>query len=114
MAIIAQSRCTVVNETLAKKPSEWAQNTINLMNSIPTTELQAIGVKDRTTLIIWVRRIISKHNLLKSVQTKATQMEQSIHEFKDLFEQLFIKCLPPFWDEKGKLYDQEGYNSLLA
>jgi hypothetical protein len=114
MAITARSRCTVVNETLAKKPSEWAQNAINLLNSIPTTELQTIGVKDRTTLIIWARRVIAKHNLLKSVQTKAIQMEQSIQEFKDLFEELFIKGLPPFWDGKGKLYDQEEYNSHLA
>jgi hypothetical protein len=37
MAIIARSKCTVVNETLAKKPLEWAQNAINLLNSIPTT-----------------------------------------------------------------------------
>jgi hypothetical protein len=27
---------------------------------------------------------------------------------------LFIKGLPPFWDGKGKLYDQEEYNSLLT
>jgi hypothetical protein len=78
MAITARSRCTVVNETLAKNPSEWAQNAINFLNVVPTTELQTIGVKDRTTLIIWARRIIAKHNLLKSVQTKAVQMEQSI------------------------------------
>jgi hypothetical protein len=114
MSITARSRCTVVNETLAKKPSEWAQNSINLLNSIPTSELQNIGVKDITTLIIWARRVISKHSLLKSVQTKATRMEKSIQEFKDLFEELFIKGLPPFWDGKGKLYDQEEYNSLLT
>jgi hypothetical protein len=91
MAITARSRCTVVNETLAKKPSEWAQNAINLLNSIPTTKLQTIGVKYRTTLIIWATRVIAKHNMLKSLQTKAIQMEQSIQEFKDLFEELFIK-----------------------
>jgi len=76
--ITARSRCTVVNETLAKKPSEWAQNAINLLNSIPTIDLQTIGVKDKTTLIIWTRRVIAKHNLLKSVQTKETRMEQSV------------------------------------
>jgi hypothetical protein len=59
-------------------------------------------------------RVIAKKNLLKSVQTKAMQMEQSIQEFKDLFEELFIRGLPPFWDGKGKLYDQEKYNSLLT
>jgi hypothetical protein len=41
-------------------------------------------------------------------------MEQSIQEFNDMFEQLFIKGLPPFRDGKGKLYDREEYNSLLA
>jgi hypothetical protein len=71
MAITTRSRCIVVNEKLVKKPSEWAQNAINMLNSIPTVELQTIRVKDRTTLIIWARRIIAKHNLLKSVQTKS-------------------------------------------
>jgi hypothetical protein len=41
-------------------------------------------------------------------------MEQSVHEFKDLFKELFIKGLPPFWDGKGKLYDQEEYNACLT
>jgi hypothetical protein len=67
MAITSRSRCTVVNVTLAKKPSKWAQNAINILNSIPTTELQTIGVKYMTTFIIWAKRVISKHNLLKSV-----------------------------------------------
>ena len=78
MAITTRRRCTVVNETLANKPSKWAQNFISLLNSIPTAKLQTIGVKYRTTLIIWARRVIGKHNLLKSFQTKAIQMEQSI------------------------------------
>jgi hypothetical protein len=114
IALTARSRCTVVNETLAKKPSEWAQNAINLLNSIPTVELQPIRVKDIIALIIWAMRVISKHNLLKSVQTKATQMEKSVQYFKDLFEELFIKGLPPFWDGKGKLYHQEEYNAFLT
>ena len=41
-------------------------------------------------------------------------MEKSVQEFKDLFEELFIKGFPPFWDGKGKLYDQEEYNALLT
>jgi hypothetical protein len=41
-------------------------------------------------------------------------MEKSIQEFKDLFEELFIKGLPPFWYCKGKLYDKEEYKSCLT
>jgi hypothetical protein len=103
IAITSMHRCTVVNETLAKNPSEWAQNSINILNSVPPTDLQTIGVKDRTALIIWARRIITKHDLLKSVLNKAIQMEQSVQNFKNLFEELFIKGLPSFWDGKGKL-----------
>ena len=78
MATMAQSRCTIVNEVLSNKPLEWAQNAIDLLNFVPTADLQTIGVKDRTTLIIWARSIITKHNLLRSVQNKAMQMEHSI------------------------------------
>jgi hypothetical protein len=112
-AATVQSRCTIVNEVLAKKPSEWAQNAIDLLNSVPIADLQTIGVKDGTALIISARRIITKHNLLRSVQNKAIQMEHIIQEFKDAFEQLFIKGLPSFLDGKGSLYNQEDYNSLI-
>jgi FtsZ-binding cell division protein ZapB len=113
MAATARNKCVVVNEVLAKKPSEWAQNAIDLLNAIPTVDLQTIGVKDRTALIISARRIIAKHNLLRSVQNKAVQMDLSIQEFKDAFEQLFAKGLPSFWDGKGSLYKQEDYHTLL-
>ena len=93
---------------------EWAHNAINLLNFVPTIDLQIIGVNEKIALIIWAKRIIAKHNLLKLVQTKDVQMEQRIQEFKDTFKQLFIKGLPPFWDGKGKLYNQEEYNSLLT
>jgi hypothetical protein len=41
-------------------------------------------------------------------------MEQSVQDFKNLFEGLFIKDLPSFWDGKGKLQYQEEYNALLT
>jgi hypothetical protein len=67
MVVTAWNKCAVINEVLAKKPSEWAQNAIDLLNAIPTADLQIIGVKDRTALIISSRRIIAKHKLLGSV-----------------------------------------------
>jgi hypothetical protein len=57
IAIITRHRCTVVNETLAKNPSEWEQNVINILNSVPPADLQTIGVKDRIALIIWARML---------------------------------------------------------
>ena len=31
-----------------------------------------------------------------------------------MFEELFIKGIPSFWDGKGKLHEQESYNALLT
>jgi cell division protein FtsB len=46
VATTSRSRCTVLNERLAKKLSEWAQNAIDLLNFVPTADLQTIGVKE--------------------------------------------------------------------
>ena len=43
VATTAQRRCVVVNEVLAKNPSEWAQNSIDLLNYVPIVDLQTIG-----------------------------------------------------------------------
>jgi hypothetical protein len=41
-------------------------------------------------------------------------LEKSVQDFKDLFEELFIKGLPSFWDGKGKLHEHETYNAFLT
>jgi hypothetical protein len=79
---------------------------------VPPIDLHTIGVKDIIALIIWARRIITKHELLKSVLNKEIQMEQSVKIFKNLFEELLIKGLPSLWHGKVKLQDQEEYNAL--
>ena len=48
MAATARNSYAVVNEVLAKKPLEWAQNAIDLLNVIPSTDRQTISVKDMT------------------------------------------------------------------
>jgi hypothetical protein len=96
MVAIAQNKCDVVNEVIEKNPLEWTQNVIYLLNAIPTVDIQTIGVKYKTALIISARRIIAKNNLLRSVQNKSMQMDLSIQEFKYAFEQFFAKGLPSF------------------
>ena len=45
-------RCTVVNETLPKRPLETAHNVINLLNEISNAHLQILGVKDKIVVIV--------------------------------------------------------------
>jgi FtsZ-binding cell division protein ZapB len=107
-------RCVIVNETLLKRPLEWAQNAINLLNAVSNAYLQTIGVKDRTVVIVCARKIIGKHNHMRNVRSKAEKIEQNVQSFKDLFSQLFKRGLPSFWNNNGKMVSQEKYNVLLT
>jgi hypothetical protein len=77
--------CTIVNETLLKRPLEITQNAINLINEISSAHLQTLRVKDRTIVTIWVRKIIGKLSQMRNVQPKADQMKQNVQSFKDFF-----------------------------
>ena len=66
-------RCKVMNETLKKKPLETTQNTVNFLNTLNRIDMQALGIKDRTVIIIWTRKIIGKHHHVKNVQAKEEQ-----------------------------------------
>ena len=38
--------CTVVKETLDRKPTDTARNTINFLNALSREELRKMGIKD--------------------------------------------------------------------
>ena len=86
-----------------RKPTDRDRNTINFLNTLPEEELRTMAITDRITIITWVRNVIGKHHHIESVQAKEGLMSQQVKSFKVLFVNLFQKCLPPFWDEDGKL-----------
>ena len=44
---------------------------------------------------------------------KATSIKQGVLRFKQVFQPLFLKGLPNFWDAEGKLIPQYKYVELL-
>lgn len=68
VAIKSLKKCTVENETPHKKHVKTTHNVINLLNEVPNAHLQTLGVKDRTAIIVWAKKIIGKHDHLKNVQ----------------------------------------------
>ena len=71
-------------------------------------------IKDRIAIILWARKFINKHNLVKVVQEKANKMLLEVKDFKKMFQKHFNEGLPPFWDNNGKLFSQEQYHKLLV
>ena len=76
--------------------------------------MQEMEIEDRLAIILWDIIFINKHNLVKVVQEKANQMFLVIKDFKNMFQEQFDEGLPPFWDDKGKLFSQEHYHKLLV
>ena len=80
---MALQKFKVVNETLDKKPLETTENVVNFLNTMNYVDKKDIGIKYRTTIIIWVRKILGKHNNVKNVHDKVDQMLLQNKGFKN-------------------------------
>ena len=74
--------------------------------------MQDIGIKDRVAIVLWEKKFINKHQLMKVVQDKVNKRSSQIKDFRTAFKYLFDDCLPSFWDDEGWLFSQEQYHSL--
>ena len=110
----AMQSYTSVKEALNMKPIDTTKNTINFLNTLSEEELRTIGIKDKTRVITWARKVVGKHQLIEIVQAKIDIMLHQIKTFKASFVPLFQKGMPSFWEEDGRLMSQAGYQALLV
>lgn len=113
LAYKALHRCFVLNETMAKRTPEIAQNAINFLNFITNEQLHTLEVKDRIMVIMWAIRVICKHNFVNNVKTKAEEMKNATRQMKIIFQPLFKIGLPAFWDPLGRLVPVTGHQPTL-
>ena len=99
---------------MEKKSLDTAHNAINFLNSLTYQNLQDIGIKDKVAIILWEKKFIGKHHLMKVVQEKANQMSSQVKDFKMTFQKLFDDGLPSFWDNEGRIFSEEQYHILLV
>ena len=104
---LALQRCKLVNENLDKKPLDNAQNVVNFLKTLTYEDMQEMEIRDRLAIILWARKLVNKHNLVKVVQEKENHMLMEVKYFKKMFQEQFDEGLPPFWDDNGKLFSQE-------
>ena len=102
------------DETMEKKSLNTVHNAVNFLNSLTYQNMQDIGIKDRVAIVLWAKKFINKHQLMKVVQDKANQMSSQIKDFKADFKNLFDDGLPSFWDDEGRLFSKEQYHILLV
>ena len=96
MINLAHHRLKLVNEHMEKRPLTTAQNTLNFLNSLTYQKLHEMGIKDRVSIVMWEKKIIHKHHLIKTVQDKSEGLLLQVNNFKQDFKELFEDRLPSF------------------
>ena len=114
MTELAQQRLQLVNEHMARRPLTTAQNSLNFLNSLTHQKLHDMGIKDRISIVLSVKKIINKHHLMKIVLDKSEELRAQVNKFRQEFKGLFEEGLPCFWDEAGKILPPEHYHHLLV
>ena len=83
------------------------------MNSLTGVETRLAHIQDRTLVITWERKVVNKYHHLEIVQANIDVMHHQIKEYIELFNPLFKRGLPLFWEEKGGMWSQKEYNDRL-
>ena len=105
----AKQSVIVVKERLNKKPIDYAKNTIDFLNGLTEDEMKATNIKEKIYIITWARKVVNKHQHLDTVEEKIGIMTHQVNLFMDMFDPLFKKGLPLFWEEKRSMLSQKEY-----
>ena len=82
---LAAQRLKLANETMENKSLNTTHNAVNFLKSLTYQNLQDIGIKDMIAIILWAKKFINKHQLMKVVQEKSKPDVFSSQRFQDDF-----------------------------
>ena len=103
----------VAREKLNKKLVDYSNNAIKFLNGLLKDDLKKINIKDTISIMTQSRNVVNKYHHLDIVQAKLDIMAHSVNIFIDMFDPLFKKGLPLFWEEKGAMLNQKEYHEKL-
>ena len=104
----AQQAVETISKELEDMP-EIASNIIKFLNSKDIYELEELGINDRTTNILEVKKIITKKNLIIQLEEKCSTVNTIVQRLFSRLEPLNNKGLPSMIVINEKLMPIEDY-----
>lgn len=104
-------------ETISKEIEdmlEVATQVIKFLNSKDSYQLEELGINDRTTTILEVKKIITKKNLIPQLEEKCNNVNVIVQIFFSMLEPLTSKGLPSILVINNKLMPIEDYVRKLT
>ena len=63
----------LANEIMEKEPLNTTHNTLNFLKPLTYQNLQDMGIRDKVAIMLWEKKFINKHQLMKVVYDKANK-----------------------------------------
>ena len=98
---------TIVREKLNKKPIDYANNANKFLNGLKEDDLENEIIKEKISIMVWAKNVVNKYHHLDTIHEKIDIMGHQLKLFRDMFDPLFKKGLPFFWEEKGTMLTQK-------
>lgn len=99
--VIVQGR-----ENLGEMPTK-ASNIMKFLKSKSKYELEEVGINDRTSTILEVKKSLTKRNLIDQLEERCETLALQVNRFKNKIEALIEKGLPSIYVINEKLITQE-------
>jgi len=103
---------TGIKDDLEHVPGE-ENKIIKVLNSKTKEELEEFGIEDRTNIVLEVRRVLTKKNLLLQLESKCQNLEARIIKFHRKFNTLQQKGLQALRHSTDQLIPLEDYQYKL-
>jgi len=81
---VAQVEIQKTKALLGQMP-EQASRLIHFLNTKTSEELEALDIRDRTTTILDIKRVLTMRNLMQNLDKRCQDMQAEIHSFTDKF-----------------------------
>lgn len=104
----AQQAIETISKELEDMP-EIASDIIKFLNSKDRYKMEELGINDRTTTIVEVKKIITKINLILQLEEKCNTINTIVQRFFSRLEPLTSKGLPSMIVINEKLMPIEDY-----
>ena len=105
----AKKKVSIVLEEVQKRPAVIEENVVAFLSSLSYDLSHWYNIQNIVYIISAVRKVISKHRMLDTVQAKIGIIEHKVKEVIRLFKPLVDRGIPFFWEEKGPLLSQKDY-----
>ena len=115
MDLMGQAQAEIQKaKTVLGNKTEQANRMIDFLNRHEREELAAIGIPNRTEVVLSAKKALTLRNYIQTVERKFSEMQADVEEYKAKMRVLQAKGLPSLLSGAGKLISLDQMANRMA